>query len=345
MEKQIKKLENDLVTAKSVVSPLEIANDPAVLGAQYRLEQARHDLSEFHAEHSTKGYMEILSNNHSFNSMNKTSNTKSILSDWTGPQPTSKNEKSVWADHLGGRVDRSLCQVRLVHHQRHWDPTTNVRGLTDVGKQIVSSTSTAKRDPLHYVQEPVTMATAQRIREARKRDPLLDASPSVRHASIQFIRNLVPQRTSHHDHLEKSFKYGKLVGGTIRLPDIDHKCFGTPFATQQVVRTILDRTIDQLEEELSKYPKYGMTARQQLPKAEAEMALAEYKRVRVEMTGKRAAALERRVAAAKKRVKNKLGMMMALKSKGFGDFSFMQKIKAAEEKNCTPENSRPNSPE
>ena len=102
---------------------------------------------------------------------------------------------------------------------------------------------------------------------------------------------------------------------------------------------------NRVEKQLSKYPKYGMTARQQLPKAEAEMALAEYKRVRVEMTGKRAAALERRVAAAKKRVKNKLGMMMALKSKGFGDFSFMQKIKAAEEKSCTPDNSRPNSPE
>ena len=328
-------LRNDLVTAKSLVAPADMHSDPAVLGVRYRLEQAQYELQQFQSDHSTQGYIEKVHNNRHHSGLAKKSVEKSILFDWSGPKSTARNDKSVWSEHLGGRVDRSLCQIQLVHHKRHWDPTHNVRGL--VAQAPISLPSLdQKHNPLHYVQQAVTMASPQRHRQQREADPLLDCSPSPRHASKQYVRSLVPNQTKHHLKLESNFKYGKLVGDKIPEANIDHPCFGTPFATQQVVRTILDRTIEHLEQELTLYPKYGMTAREQKPKAAIEQALGEYLRVRKEMTGTRAAALEKRVAEAKKRVKGKLSMMMALKSKGFGDFSFLQTIKDAEEKATTP---------
>jgi hypothetical protein len=332
-KKSVRLLENDVVTAKSLVSPLEVNTNPAVLGAMYRLNQAKDELKELISEHSTNGYLKKISTIRKYNMTNKRSVSKSIILEWNGPKSTARNENSVWSESLGGQVDRSLCQVVLVKHKRHWDPTNNTRGLCDVGKRVVSNSKT--RDPLYYVQEAVTMQSPQRLRQSRESNPLLDATPSAKHGSEQYVRSLVPKRTKKHKELEKNFKYGKLVADIIPEADIDHKCFGTPFATQQVVRTILDRTIEKLQKELKQYPLHGMTAEKQKPKAAVEMALGEFSRVRKHMTGKRAAELEKRVAEAKKRVKNKLAMMGALKNKGYGDFSFLQKIKALQD-NSTP---------
>ena len=266
--------------------------------------------------------------NRQFHHLDRKSAEKSIILDWNGVKPTAKNKESVWSAHLGGVVDRSLCQTKLVKHQRHWDPTTNTRG--NVTNTSLLLKIPGAHNPLHYVQKPVTMVTSQRDRERRKADPLLDCSPSLRHGSIQFVRPLGLKRTKHHAKREFNFKYGKLCGSQIHDPNVDHPKHGTPFKTQQIVRTILDRTIDKLEKELRSFPDptmYGMTAQQQKPKAAVEMALGEYLRVREETTGAKARELMKKVASAKKRIKAKLGMMTALKSKGFGDFSFLDKIK------------------
>ena len=71
-----------------------------------------------------------------------------------------------------------------------------------------------------------------------------------------------------------------------------------------------------------------MTAQEQVPKAAAELALGELQRVLSATTGAKAAALEQRVRRVKGRMKKKLQMMGALKSKGFGDFSFLAKMQA-----------------
>ena len=57
-----------------------------------------------------------------------------------------------------------------------------------------------------------------------------------------------------------------------------------------------------------------------------EQALGEFKRIRKDITGGRAEKLTKRVAEAKKNVKTKLKMLSGLKSKGFGDFSFLKAI-------------------
>jgi hypothetical protein len=324
--KNIGMLENNLVTARSLVPPSVVHTDPTVRSAMLNLNNARRDLQEFNATHSTSGYLQTIGNCRQNNRLDRISAERSIHNDWKGPISTKRNQHSVWSAQLGGMVDKSLCQTKMVHHQRHWDPTTNTRGLiANTGAMMLKKKG--EHNLLHYVQEPVTMMMNQKDREHRKADPLLDVSPSPRHGSEQYVRTLGLKRSKHHELREKNFKYGKLCGDSIHDANVDHPKHGVPFKSQQVVRTVLDRKIEKLEQELHHFPQYGLTASKQKPKGDVEMTLGEMKRVRKETTGAKASALEKKVAAVKKRVKAKLGMMTALANKGFGDFSFLQKIK------------------
>jgi hypothetical protein len=224
-------------------------------------------------------------------------------------------------------IDRSLCQVKRVRHARHFDPTTNTRGL-------VYQPGFSK-DPAHLQlagRQAVTMTTAPTERSRREGDPLLNSEPSPLHASPQFVRVLGIKRDAHDIARERKFLPGKLCGDFIPEAYVDHPKHGTPFAHQQRTRTRLQRYIGKMQKEVQAYQRrqdvWGMTAREQLPKAAAEQALGELQRVLQNTTGAKAAALEQRMREVKGRMKKKLQMMGALKSKGFGDFSFMAKMQA-----------------
>ena len=322
LQRNIKLRKNDLISARSLVPPSESYTAPSVIQARTILEDSHRELQQFNSEHSTEGYLEKIGLNVRNFHHSKHSVEKSVWKDWEGPQSVDRNDQSVWSSELGGTVDQSSCQVQLVKHKRHWDPTTNPRGL------IVQT------DKLLVV--PVTMTMPEKMREERKVNPMLDTSPSVAHGSDEFVRPLGMKRSKYHARREFNFMYGKLYGDMIKDSHVDHPKYGTPFKTQQIVRTVLDRAIDTLDKELKKYPKFGLTAKQQKPKAEAKKSKAELERCLKESTGTRAKALERSVADAKKRVKAKLGMMMALKKKGFGDFSFLQKINEEVKSHTTP---------
>ena len=325
LRRGVRQAEMHLVQQKSLVPPSESFTAPRVLAAQRQLRQARDALQAFHDASSTQGYLREIARARHHAHSEYTQASRLVGTRWGGPLPPERDINSSWSRELGGQIDTSLIQIRRVHHTRHWDKTPNTRGLQNP----------PKHDRKNPFPSAVTMTMPQRERLARSAHQV-DTSPSVFHASEEFINHLGVKPTKGQLLREAGFRIGKLCGDKIPMCSVDHPKHGMPFHHQQRTRTQLDRNIEALEAELKNFPKYGMTLREGQPKALVEQALGEIKRIRKEITGARAEKLTKRVAEAKKNVKTKLKMLSGLKSKGFGDFSFLKAIQGQVEEKTTP---------
>ena len=315
LHRGVKQAEMFLVAQKSLVPPSESFTAPRVLAAQHALQQARNDLKDFYDSCSTQGYLQKIESNHQDARNRYTQSSQTVIRHWEGQLPPEQNVNSSWSRDLGGQIDNSLIKISRVHHTRHWDNTTNCRGLQNLAKHV-------RENPF---PPAVTMQTPLRERLARSAYPV-DVSPSVLHASDKFLNDFGVKPTQNQLRQAAGFRIGKLYGSAILLCDVDHPKHGVPFHQQQRTRTLLDRKIEALEMELKNFPLCGLTLRQEEPKARIEQALGELKRIRKETTGARAEKLTKHVAQAKKNLKTKLKMLSGLKSKGFGNFSFLKAV-------------------
>eukprot|EP00946_MAST-07B_sp_MAST-7B-sp1_P003072 g3072.t1 len=325
LRRNIRKAEMHLVQQKSLVPPSQSLTAPRVKAAERQVQEARDDLVAFHNEQSTQGYKRqiALARNDAHRQYQKSCSV--ILTDWRGPVPPERNVNSSWSRDLGGEIDTTSIRIRCVKHNRDWDKTPHTRGL--------------RRPPKFDKQNPfppaITMMTPERERLARSAYPV-DSSPSVFHASENYINHHGIKRTKSKLLREAGFRIGKMCGDRISMCAVDHPKHGMPFHYQQRTRTLLDRNIERLEAELKKFPKCGLTINAGKPKAAIEQALGELKQIRKAITGARAEKLTQRVAKAKKNLKTKLKMLSGLKSKGFGDLSFLKAIQSEVDAQTTP---------
>ena len=321
LRRSIKQAEINLVHQKSLVPPSESNTHPRVLAAKRSLKQAQSDLDAFKAGGSTKGYLRMLMNSRQGSRRAYREASRIITEKWEGPPPPQRDANSLWSRELGGIIDKSHIHLRRVHHSRHWDKTPHTRGLCR---------------PQHLDDRvPVTMTTPLRERLQRSAF-LVDSSPSIFHASDEYVNDLSIKPTKKQKLQESQFKINHMIGDTIHMCSVDHPKHGIPFHHQQRIRTYLDRSIENLELELKNFPKYGLTLKQGEPRAAVEQALGEMKRIRKGITGERATKLEHRVAEAKQHIKTKLKMLSGLKSKGFGNLSFLKAIQTEVTEKTTP---------